>query len=154
VIDAFGSFAFAYLHTGKLPEHAVALLRNDVLPQYEDWNIRPKAILTDNGREYSGTQAHPYELYLALNDIEHRKTKVRRPRTNGFVERFNRTVLDEFFRGTFRTRYYKSVEALQKDLGNWLEHHNHERPHQGYRNTGKRPIDTITQFLKPVRNRV
>jgi transposase InsO family protein len=68
-----------------------------VLPQYEDWNIPLKAILTDNGREYCGTQAHPYELYLALNDIEHRKTKARRPRTNGLVERFNRTVLDEFF---------------------------------------------------------
>jgi transposase InsO family protein len=151
VVDTYGSFAFAYLHTGKLPEHAVALLHNDVLPQYEDWSIPLGAILTDNGREYCGTQAHPYELYLALNDIEHRKTKVRRPQTNGFVERFNRTVLDEFFRETFRSTYYRSIEALQKDLDKWLRHYNHERPHQGYRNMGKRPIDTVSQFPKPVR---
>ena len=61
-------------------------------------------MLTDNGREFCGTERHPYELYLALNDIEHRKTKVRTPRTNGFVERFNGTVLEEFFRPVMHAR--------------------------------------------------
>jgi transposase InsO family protein len=68
--------------------------------------------LTDNGREFCGTERHPYELYLALNDIEHRKTKVGSPRTNGFVERFNGTVLEEFFRPTLRSRLYESIKAL------------------------------------------
>lgn len=151
VVDTYGSYAFGYLHTGKLPEHAAAVLHNDVLPQYEDWGIEVAAILTDNGREYCGREQHAYELYLNLNDIEHRTTRVRSPRTNGFVERFNRTVLDEFFRPGFRTTYYESVDALQKDLDAWLNHYNEERPHQGYRNRGNRPLDTVTQFVDSVR---
>lgn len=148
VVDTFGSYGFAYLHTGKLPEHAVAVLHNDVLPQYEAWGIEVRAVLTDNGREFCGKETHPYELYLALSDIEHKRAKVGRPQTNGFVERFNRTLLDEFFRKTFRERLYESVEALQKDLDGYLKFYNTERPHQGYRNMGKRPVDTIEGFVK------
>ncbi|MDD5766926.1 MAG: IS481 family transposase, partial [Candidatus Marinimicrobia bacterium] len=96
VIDTYCSYAFGYLHTGKIPEHSVSVVYNDVVPQYQSWNLTLKAILTDNGREYCGTSNHPYEMFLELADIEHRKTKVRHPQTNGFVERFNRTVLDEF----------------------------------------------------------
>jgi transposase InsO family protein len=151
VVDTYGSYAFGYLHTGKLPEHAAAILHNDVLPQYRDWGIPVSAMLTDNGREYCGREHHAYELYLALNDIEHRKTKVRSPKTNGFVERFNRTVLDEFFRPAFRQTFYESVEHLQKDLDKWLMHYNEERPHRGYRNRGKRPGDTVREYLKNVR---
>jgi hypothetical protein len=80
---------------------------------------------------------------LEFSEIEHRRTKVARPRTNGFVERFNRTVLDEFFRETFREKFYASVEQLQADLDQWLYHYNYERPHRGYRNMGRRPIETI-----------
>jgi len=109
--------------------------------------LEVNAVLTDNGREYCGTEAHPYEVYLALNDIEHRKTRVRRPQTNGFVERFNRTALDEFFRTTFRERFYDTVDRLQADLDAWLDHYNNERPHRGYRNMGRRPTDTVTEYL-------
>ncbi|MCE5265733.1 MAG: integrase core domain-containing protein, partial [Deltaproteobacteria bacterium] len=38
---------------------------------------------------------------------------------------------------------YPSVEKLQKALDQWLQHYNYERPHRGYRNMGKRPIETI-----------
>jgi len=151
VVDTFGSYAFGYLHTGKLPEHAAAALHNEVLPQYERWGIEVGAVLTDNGREYCGKESHPYELYLALNDIEHRTTKVKRPQTNGFVERFNRTALDEFFRRAFREKLYESVKSLQKDFDRWLKHYNEERSHQGYRNMGKRPLDTIKEHLNSVR---
>lgn len=150
VVDTYGSYAFGYLHCGKLPEHAALVLCNDVLPQYEQWGLAVTAILTDNGREYCGREHHAYELFLALNDIAHRTTKVRSPRTNGFVERFNRTVLDEFFRPAFRTKFYESVEALQTDLDAWLKEYNCERAHQGYRNRGKRPIDTVTEFIENV----
>jgi transposase InsO family protein len=150
VVDTYGSYAFAYLHTSKLPEHAAAILHNEVLPQYDKWKLPVKAILTDNGREFCGRDHHPYELYLALNDIEHRNTKVKSPQTNGFVERFNRTVLDEFFRPAFRQKYYESIKALQKDLNKWLKFYNCERSHQGYRNRGKRPLDTIKEFAKNV----
>lgn len=148
VVDTYGSYAFGFLHISKQPEAAVAVVHNDVLPFYQEREIDVAAILTDNGREYCGTDRHPYELYLQLNDIEHRTTRVRRPQTNGFVERFNRTVLDEFFRTAFRTKFYESVEELQADLDQWLVYYNTERPHHGYRNMGKRPIDTVEQYLK------
>jgi transposase InsO family protein len=148
VVDTYSSLAFGFLHTSKRPEAAVAVLHNDVLPFYETHGIPVNAMLTDNGREFCGTESHPYELYLALNEIEHRRTKVRKPQTNGFVERFNRTVLDEFFRTAFRTTFYESVEQLQNDLDEWLTYYNHERPHQGYRNMGRRPIDTVNLFLE------
>jgi transposase InsO family protein len=108
------------------------------------------AVLTDNGSEFCGTDTHPYEIYLELNDIEHHRTKVRRPQTNGFVERFNRTVLDEFFRSAFRTKFYESVEGLQDDLDAWLKFYNTERSHQRYRNMGRRPIDTFNLYLNTV----
>jgi transposase InsO family protein len=88
------------------------------------------------------------ELSLALNEIEHRRTRVRTPRTNGFVERFNGTVLDAFFRVAMREKVYASVEALQADLDAWLIDDNTERPHLGYRNQARRPIETIQQFIR------
>jgi len=150
VVDTYSSYAFGFLHVSKQPEAAVAVLHNDVLPFYQERSIPVSAVLTDNGREFCGKDTHPYELYLELNDIQHRTSRVRRPQTNGFVERFNRTALDEFFRQAFRQNFYESVEELQGDLDRWLEHFNTERPHQGYRNMGRRPIDTINQYLESV----
>lgn len=150
VVDTYSSYAFGFLHTSKQPEAAAAVLHNDVLPFYQDLGMQVGALLTDNGREFCGKESHPYEIYLALNEIEHRHTQVRRPQTNGFVERFHRTVLDEFFRPAFRTKLYESVEALQEDLDAWLVHYNTQRTHQGYRNLGKRPFDTIQLFLNTV----
>lgn len=147
VVDTYGSYAFGRLYISKVPACSVDVLHHDVLPQYQSWGIKIKALLTDNGTEYCGTERHAYELYLALNDIEHRRTKVKSPRTNGFVERFNKTALNEFFRKAFREKFYESVESLQTDFDSWLKHYNTERPHQGYRNMGKRPMDTIKEFI-------
>ena len=153
VVDTYNSFAFGFLHIGKLPECAVAIMHNDVLPFYQEKGLKVEAVLTDNGREFCGREdRHPYELYLALNEIEHRRTRVRRPFTNGFVERFNRTLLDEFLRKAFREKFYESVEALQEDLDAWLKHYNYERPHRGYRNMGKRPVDSLKEYLKNARH--
>ncbi len=147
VVDTFGSGAFGLLHTGKQPEEAAAVLHNEVLPFYRHHGLPMKSVLTDNGREYCGTDAHPYEVYLALNDIEHRRTKVRHPQTNGFVERLNRSLLDEFLCVTFRQTFYESLEPLQMDLDEWLAHYNTERPHLGYRNMGRTPMETIELYL-------
>ena len=162
VVDTFGSYAFGFLHVSKQPEAAVAVMHNDVVPFYAELDLPISAILTDNGREFCGTATHPYELYLALNETEHRKTKVGSPKTpvssadippgdrakpNGFVERFNGTVLEEFFRPALHQKLYESVAALQADLDAWLTHYNRERPHLGYRNQGRRPWDTIERFV-------
>jgi transposase InsO family protein len=146
VVDAWCSYAFGFLHTSKQSEAAALVLHNDVLPFYRQQALPVQAVLTNNGLEFCGEDDHPYELYLALNDIEHRRTKVRRPQTNGFVERFHRTMLDEFFRTAFRTTMYDTVAALQADLDIWLQHYNQLRPHQGYRNLGQRPFERIQAY--------
>ncbi len=151
VVDTYGSYAFGFLYAGRIPEAAVAVLHNDVLPFYQERGLAVGAVLTDNGREFCGTASHPYELYLALNDLEHRRTKVRSPQTNGFVERFHGTVRQEFFQVALRQRFYPTAEDLQPDLEAWLEHYNTERPHRGYRNRGKRPLDTVNDYLTSVR---
>lgn len=146
VVDTYGSFAFGKLYTSKVSETAVDILYDRVLPFYETQSLKVEHVLTDNGREYCGRpMIHPYQIFLEFNDIEHRRTQVARPRTNGFVERFNRTVLDEFFRETFRSKFYSSMEELQQDLDEWLHNYNYERPHRGYRNMGRRPIETIEE---------
>lgn len=149
VVDTYGSYAFGKLYTSKLPETAVDIIYDRALPFYAAQGLTVEHILTDNGREYCGrAMIHPYEIFLELNDITHRRTRVATPRTNGFVERFNRTVLDEFFRETFRKKLYISVEELQADLDKWIKYYNTERPHRGYRNMGKRPIETIEEGKK------
>ena len=70
---------------------------------------------------------------------------MRQPQTNGLVGRFNRSVLEEFFRIRFRERFYDSVEALQKGLDQWLRFYNRERPHLGYQNQGRTPYETVLQ---------
>lgn len=151
VVDTYSSFAFAKLYTAKLAITAADVVYDRVLPFYESEGLRVEAILTDNGREYVGKpDNHPYELLLSLNEVKHRLTRVATPRTNGFVERFNRTVLDEFFREAFRKKFYTSVEDLQKDLDKWIHHYNYDRPHQGYRNQGRKPYETFTLGKKEV----
>ncbi len=99
VIDCFSRYASGRLYASKLPITAVHVLNNDVLPFFESHNTRISTVLSDNGREFCGRKDHhPYELFLQLEEIEHRTTKVCRPQSNGFVERLHRTLLDEHFR--------------------------------------------------------
>ncbi len=127
VVDTFCSLAFAKVYNSKMPVTACDLLYDRVLPFYEALGIQVGAVLTDNGREFCGRpEKHPYELLLALEDIEHRTTKVRSPRTNGFVERMNRTLLDECFRVAGRTTWYERIEEIQADLDRFLAYYNLE----------------------------
>ena len=74
-------------------------------------------ILTDRGTEYCGNaDQHDYELFLAVNDMEHTRTKAHHPQTNGICERFHKTILQEFYQTAFRWKLYGSLEALQADL--------------------------------------
>lgn len=142
-VDTFGSYAFARLANTKRPEAPAELFYSYVAPFYERRGLKVLSVLTDNGTEFCGTESHPFELILELSDVQHRRTRVQRPQTNGFVERFHRTVLDEFFRKAFRKKPYADLPSLQTDLDVWLHHYNHERPHQGYRNLGRTPYQTV-----------
>ena len=116
-----------------------------MLPFFEEQKVQVECILTDNGREYCGSpDRHPFELFLQLEEIEHRTTKVRRPQSNGFVERLHRTILDEHFRIKGRTKFYESVEEMQKDLDEYLLEYNTKRSHQGRNMKGRTPAKAFT----------
>ena len=60
-----------------------------------------------------------------------RALKTKSPQTNGIVERFHKTVLDEFYRIAFRKKIYRSIGELHSDLDDWVKSYDEERPHQG-----------------------
>lgn len=152
VIDCYSRYAWGRLYTTKLPVTAVHVLNNDVLPFFEAHNATITTILSDNGREFCGRpDRHPYELFLQLEGIKHRTTQVRRPQSNGFVERFHRTLLDEHFRIAGRKNWYESVEPMQKDLDAFLIHYNTKRPHQGRNMNGKTPENVFKEGLKKIK---
>ena len=108
------------------------MLNDKVLPFYEQHALPVLRILTDRGTEYCG-RADRYQLFLAINDIDHTKTKVKSPQTNGICERFHKTILQEFYQVTFRKKIYETIEQLQNDLDERIDHYNNERTHQGKR---------------------
>jgi transposase InsO family protein len=148
VVDVFCSLAFAKVYTSKMPITACDLLYERVLPFYQALGVEIGAILTDNGREFCGKPSgHPYELLLALEGIEHRTTRIRSPQTNGFVERMNRTLLDECFRVEGRKTWYQEPVEIQRDLDRFLQYYNLDRSHQGYRLRGRTPAQALREAL-------
>ena len=148
VIDCHSRYAWGRLYNNKTPLPSVHILNNDSLPFFEKHDAKIKTVLSDNGREFCGRKdRHPYELFLQLEGIEHRTTKIARPQSNGFVERFHRTVLDEHFRVMGRKKFYASIEEMQADLEIYLKQYNEKRPHQGRNMKGRTPIQVFKAGL-------
>jgi transposase InsO family protein len=140
-VDTYSKWTAAKLYTTKMPITAADLLNDRVLPFFEEQGMGVIRILTDRGTEYCGKpETHDCQLYLALNDIEHTKTQVRHPQTNGICERFHKTILQEFYQVTFRRKIYRSIEELQIALDDWLAYYNNDRTHQGKMCCGRTPI--------------
>jgi len=153
-VDTYAKVGFAKLYTEKTPITAADLLNDRVLPFFELHGIPLLRMLTDRGTEYCGREHHPYELYLAVEDIEHTRTKTKSPQTNGICERFQKTILNEFYRVAFRKKMYHSLEELQADLDSWMEAYNCERPHQGRWCFGKTPMATFLDSLDLARQKM
>jgi transposase InsO family protein len=144
-IDTFSKIGFTKLYTSKHAITAADLLNDRVLPWYEEQEVRLLRILTDRGTEYNGSiENHEFQLYLAIEDIDHSKTKARHPQTNGICERFHRTIKEEFYEIAFRKKIYKSLEELQADLDQWITYYNAERPHSGKYCDGRTPDQTFS----------
>jgi hypothetical protein len=87
------------------------------VPFFDEKEVKLSRVLTDRGTEYCGNpEHHEYELYLAVEDIDHSRTKTKSPQTNGIVERLHKTMLNEFYRIAFRKKLYTSIGELQDDL--------------------------------------
>jgi transposase InsO family protein len=147
-LDTYTKLAFTKLYDRKTALVAADLLNDRVIPFFDEHEIPLGRVLTDRGTEYCGApERHEYELYLAVENIDHTRTKVKSPQTNGIVERFHRTVLNEFYMVAFRRKIYSGIEQLQADLDSWLREYNELRPHQGRWCYGKTPMQTFVDSV-------
>jgi len=147
-IDTYSKVAWAKLYDRKNALVAADMLNDRVLPFFEDHDIPLLRMLTDRGTEYCGAREHhEYQLYLAVEDIDHSRTKARRPQSNGICERFHKTILQEFYQIAFRKKIYHTLDELQADLDNWLDEYNQTRPHSGKYCFGKTPMQTFLDSL-------
>ena len=154
-VDTYSKWAAAKLYTTKTPITAADLLNDRVLPAFEQMEMGVLRILTDRGTEYCGkAETHDYELYLAINDIEHSKTKANHPQTNGICERFHKTILQEFYQVAFRKKVYRSLEELQGDLDEWICYYNEHRTHQGKMCCGRTPMQTMIEGKKAWKEKI
>ena len=154
-VDTYTKVAFLKLYDRKNALVAADLLNDRVLPFFEEHAIPLLRVLTDRGTEYCGQREHhEYELYLAVENIDHSRTKARHPQTNGICERFHRTVQEEFYATAFRKKLYHSLEELQADLDLWLDEYNRTRPHSGKYCYGKTPRQTLLDSLPLAREKM
>jgi transposase InsO family protein len=92
------------------------------LAWYADCGVAVRAVLTDNGPAY---RSAAFARLCSQAAVAHRFTRPYRPQTNGKVERFNRTLLEEWA----YVRVYRSEHARTEALSSWLHQYNHHRGH-------------------------
>lgn len=154
-IDTYSKVGFAKVYDRKTPLTAADLLNDRVIPFFDEHDVPLLRVLTDRGTEYCGNpERHEYELYLAVENIDHSRTKTKRPQTNGICERFHKTILNEFYRITFRKKIYSGLEELQADLDEWMKQYNKQRPHQGRWCYGKTPMQTFEDTKKLAKDKL
>jgi transposase InsO family protein len=143
-IDTYSKVALAKLYDRKNALVAADMLNDRVLPFFEEHEMPLLRIMTDRGTEYCGSrETHEYQLYLAVENIDHTRTKAKSPQTNGICERFHRTIQEEFYSTAFRRKLYRSLDELQADLDEWLREYNEQRSHSGKYCYGKTPLETF-----------
>jgi transposase InsO family protein len=154
-LDTYTKLAFAKLYDRKTSLVAADLLNDRVIPFFDEHGVPLSRVPTDRGTEYCGAaERHEYELYLAVENIDHTRTRVKSPQTNGIVERFHKTALNEFYRVAFRRKIYRGLEELQSDLDDWLREYNEVRPHQGRWCYGKTPLQTFVDSVALAREKI
>ena len=154
-IDTYSRYADAKLYTARTAITAADMLNDRVLPFFEAEDVALLRVLTDRGTEYCGSaDRHEYQLYLALADVEHTRTRAKRPQSNGICERFHKTQLTEFYQVAFRKKIYTTLEELQEDLDTWMWEYNHQRAHSGPRCDGKTPYATFQEAKALVREKL
>jgi hypothetical protein len=154
-IDTYTKVAFTKLYDRRNAIVAADMLNDQVLPFFEQEGVRLLRILTDRGTEYCGSlEHHEFELYLAIEDIDHSKTKARHPQTNGICERFHKTIQNEFYEVAFRKKLYHTLEDLQVDLDAWMRIYNQERTHTGKYCFGRTPHQTFQETKQLAQNKM
>jgi transposase InsO family protein len=129
-IDAHSRLAFSQVLADERGT-TCAQFWTDAQAFFAAHGIAVEAVLTDNAKNYLG-----FDFTGALGSIEHRRIRPYRPQTNGKVERFNRTLLDEWA----YVRVYRSDAERTAALDEWLHIYNH---HRGHTAIGGPPITRV-----------
>lgn len=154
-IDTHTKVGFAKLDDRKTPITAADLLNHRVVPFFDQHASPLSRVPSDRGTEDCGShERHDYELHLAVEDIDHSRTRTKSPQSDGICERFDKTMLDEFCRIAFRKRIYDTIEELQAELDQWMRHDNEIRSHQGRCCFGKTPLQTFIDSLPLAREKL
>ena len=154
-IDTYTRVAFAKLYETKHAITSADILNDRVLPFFEEYQVPLLRILTDRGTEYKGKpEHHEYELYLQIEGIEHSKTQVRHPQTNGICERLHRTMQEEFYAVAFRKKLYNSLDEMQHDLDEWMKYYNQDQALSRRYYSGKTPMETFKELLALARQKM
>lgn len=154
-IDTYAKVAFAKLYDRKNALVAADMLNDRVVPFYDEHDVPLLRVLTDRGTEYCGNrESHEYQLYLAVENIDHSRTRAKSPQTNGICERFHRTIQEEFYSVAFRKKLYTTLDELQHDLDIWLQEYNEQREHSGRYCFGKTPMQTFLDSIHLVREKM
>jgi hypothetical protein len=87
-VDTYAKVGFAKFYDRKTPLTAADLLNGRVIPFFEEHDIPLQRVLTDRGTEYCGTNdRHEYELYLAVENVDHTRTKAKSPQTTDVIDK-------------------------------------------------------------------
>jgi transposase InsO family protein len=134
IVDDHSRLAYSEIHHDETAATAVAFW-NRAVAFYASHGITIREVLTDNGPCY---RSAAWAAAMAATHTQHRRTRPFRPQTNGKVERYQRTMRDEWAYG----RAYGSESARRAALNHWLHIYNHHRPHTAL--GGKAPITRVT----------
>ena len=134
--DIHSSYGWAKVYIDKTADNSIDFFSGHILKNVPDGKI--KRVLTDQGVEFYSSRHgykflnHCFTEYLARHGIIHSVTKVAHPWTNGYAERLNQTIWEEFYLCRL-TKPYFSIETLNKDLQDFMRYYNFKRMHSGYK---------------------
>jgi transposase InsO family protein len=133
-VDDHSRLAYSEIHTDERKETCASFIGR-AIAWFAEHGVTVEEVLTDNGNGYRS-----FAFAEVLGRVRHRFTRPYRPQTNGKVERFNRTLLDEWA----YARPYRSETQRTRALDRWLHLYNHHRSHTAL--GGLPPISRVSNL--------
>ena len=136
-IDAYSRLAYSEVHADEQATTAIGFWRR-ARAFFASYGITVERVLTDNGSCYRAQGVRQPSWWPTASST--RRTKPYHPQTNGKVERYNRTLLNEWA----YARPYRSEAARTRALDTWLHMYNHHRHHTA---VGGPPISRVNNLV-------
>lgn len=139
-IDLCSRYGWAQVYSSKEHTASIDFVEQHLIPKFFQNGVDLESVLTDNGSEFIATK---FKQLLTDYEIEHHRIPKGKPILNGYCERFQRTILEEFYKVVFRKRFFNSIVELNQELQKYLVYYNFERLHFGLDKNGALPINVF-----------